>query len=102
MCRFDRGVVFFPGSVVEAERLRFDFTWQGGSITPEDLEKVEEHVNAIALKYIQVRSITDVPYDIAVSDLRAKTVIGEKYPQFCRVVQVCPSLFLSSFPLFII
>ncbi|AXA33428.1 alanine--tRNA ligase [Francisella adeliensis] len=73
------------GSLVDANRLRFDFTHEG-SISLQDLRKVEELVNA------QVRANFDV-MTIETTQEKAKTMgaealFGEKYGDIVRVISM--------------
>ncbi|WP_110926979.1 alanine--tRNA ligase [Bacillus massiliglaciei] len=73
------------GSLVEAERLRFDFS-HFGQITPEELEKIEMIVNEKIWKSLQV----DIDYkgiDEAKA-MGAMALFGEKYGKIVRVVQI--------------
>ncbi|WNR45900.1 alanine--tRNA ligase [Paenibacillus roseipurpureus] len=73
------------GSLVEPDRLRFDFS-HFGSITAEELQDVEQRVNR------QIWNSTNV--DISLKDINdakamgAMALFGEKYGDIVRVVQV--------------
>ena len=73
------------GSLVESERLRFDFT-QLGSIKPEELADIERRVNEQIWKgtalVIEQKSIDEA------KALGAMALFGEKYGDIVRVVQV--------------
>ncbi|GGG83889.1 alanine--tRNA ligase [Paenibacillus radicis (ex Gao et al. 2016)] len=73
------------GSLVEADRLRFDFS-HFGSITPEELTEIERRVNE------QVWLGTGVVIESkAIADAKAMgamALFGEKYGDVVRVVQV--------------
>ncbi|MFF2094059.1 alanine--tRNA ligase [Paenibacillus sp. NPDC058174] len=73
------------GSLVEADRLRFDFS-HFGSITPEELTEIERRVNE------QVWLGTSVVIESkAIADAKAMgamALFGEKYGDVVRVVQV--------------
>lgn len=73
------------GSLVEGERLRFDFT-QLGSISPEDLVDIERRVNEQIWKgtplVIEQKSIDEA------KAMGAMALFGEKYGDVVRVVQV--------------
>jgi alanyl-tRNA synthetase len=78
------------GSLVDDEKLRFDFT-QNSAVTLEQIEKVEETVNA------DIAADMPVNYDYvplaqgqAIHGLRA--VFGEKYPSTVRVVSIGPKV----------
>jgi len=73
------------GSLVEPQRLRFDFS-HFGSITPEELAEIERRVNEQVWKSIPV--VIDLkPIDEAKA-MGAMALFGEKYGDIVRVVQV--------------
>jgi len=73
------------GSLVEPERLRFDFS-HFGSISPEELADVERRVNA------QIWNNTELHIELKSLDeakaMGAMALFGEKYGEIVRVVQV--------------
>src|SRR5262249_18880873 len=73
------------GSLVEPERLRFDFSWQG-AVPPEKLREVERLVNEQVLANLEVAT-EEKPFDQAVRD-GAMALFGEKYGDRVRVVSV--------------
>jgi alanyl-tRNA synthetase len=73
------------GSVVEPDRLRFDFTHHG-PMTPEQVAAVEQWVNAGIWQNEQVRT-TERSYADAVND-GAMALFGEKYGDKVRVVEI--------------
>jgi len=73
------------GSVVEPERLRFDFTHHG-PMSPEQLERVERWVNEGIWQNTDVR-ITEKKYADAVQQ-GAMALFGEKYGDVVRVVEI--------------
>jgi alanyl-tRNA synthetase len=74
------------GSLVDSERLRFDFSWSG-ALSSKELAQVEAHVNKkISSKlpvYVEV-----VPFAAAENIVALRKVFGEKYPDPVRVVSV--------------
>ncbi|WP_422392291.1 alanine--tRNA ligase [Niallia oryzisoli] len=73
------------GSLVEPDRLRFDFS-HFGQVQPEELEKVEEIVNEQIWKSIEV----DISYK-GINEAKAMgamALFGEKYGDIVRVVKV--------------
>ncbi len=73
------------GSLVTADRLRFDFT-HFSPLTPEEIDKVEEIVNSRIRQNIEV-CITFLPYREAIQR-GAMALFGEKYGDIVRLVQV--------------
>ena len=73
------------GSVVEPDRLRFDFTHHG-PIKPEQLEEIERWVNHAIWESVDV-TIKEKKYAEAVAD-GAMALFGEKYGDVVRVVNV--------------
>nr|WP_245168312.1 alanine--tRNA ligase [Desulfobaculum xiamenense] len=73
------------GSLVEPERLRFDFT-HIAAMTPEELHNVELLVNRAIMADIPL-SITEMDYQDAVAK-GAMALFGEKYASTVRVVEV--------------
>jgi alanyl-tRNA synthetase len=73
------------GSLVEADRLRFDFA-HFSALTPEERTRIEEGVVALALR--------DLPLDTEVTSLEsaramgATALFGEKYGERVRVVRI--------------
>ena len=73
------------GSLVEPDRLRFDFS-HFGQVQPDELEKVEEMVNEQIWKNIEV----EIDYK-GINEARAMgamALFGEKYGDIVRVVKV--------------
>lgn len=75
------------GSLVEADRLRFDFS-HFGSMTQEELDQVERRVNEEIWRGIDVR-IQEMGIDEAKS-MGAMALFGEKYGDIVRVVNMAP------------
>ncbi|WP_110931818.1 alanine--tRNA ligase [Paenibacillus bouchesdurhonensis] len=73
------------GSLVEPQRLRFDFSHLG-SVTPEELAEIERKVNEQIWNALDV-VIEHKPIDEAKS-MGAMALFGEKYGDIVRVVQV--------------
>jgi alanyl-tRNA synthetase len=73
------------GSVVEPDRLRFDFTHHG-PLKTEQLESVEQWVNDAIWRNVGVR-ITERPQAEALK-LGAMALFGEKYGAVVRVVEI--------------
>jgi alanyl-tRNA synthetase len=73
------------GSAVRPDKLRFDFT-HGQALTPEERERVAEHVNERVFENHPVRAFL-TPIDEA-RKLGAMMLFGEKYGDVVRVVEV--------------
>jgi len=81
----DRAIVQ-AGSLVASDRLRFDFNHYG-PVPEEKLEAIENLVNEIILKNLQVNVYSDVPIEEA-KKMGAVALFGEKYGEKVRVVEV--------------
>ena len=75
------------GSLVNRDRLRFDFSHFTGVAEPE-LREIESIVNAQVLANTAVQTMVDVPIDIAVNEYGAMALFGEKYGDRVRVVKI--------------
>jgi alanyl-tRNA synthetase len=75
------------GSAVHADRLRFDFS-HFAQVADEELEEIESIVNKEVLANAKVETLEDVPIDVAVNELGAMALFGEKYGDVVRVVRV--------------
>ncbi|MEO6816757.1 MAG: alanine--tRNA ligase, partial [Edaphobacter sp.] len=75
------------GSLVNASRLRFDFSHFTG-VADEELQQIEDIVNRQVLGNASVQTLVDVPIDVAVNELGAMALFGEKYGDRVRVVKI--------------
>ncbi len=75
------------GSLNDPARLRFDFN-HFTQVGPEELQEIEDLVNAQVLANKPVETMVDVPIDVAVHELGATALFGEKYGEFVRVVKI--------------
>jgi alanyl-tRNA synthetase len=75
------------GSLNDATRLRFDFSHFSG-VADEELQEIEDIVNAQILANQSVETLVDVPIDVAVHELGAMALFGEKYGERVRVVRI--------------
>jgi alanyl-tRNA synthetase len=75
------------GSLVDRARLRFDFSHFAG-VAEEELAQIEEIVNRQVLANTAVETLVDVPIDVAVQELGAMALFGEKYGDKVRVVRI--------------
>lgn len=77
------------GSLVNAEKLRFDFT-NKGPLSEEQIEKIEQTINSMIQKSIDVKNETK-SYTQAVKD-GALALFGEKYEDDVRVISMGESI----------
>jgi alanyl-tRNA synthetase len=75
------------GSLNDRSRLRFDFSHFAG-VAEEELAEIESIVNAQVLRNTPVVTLVDVPIDVAVHELGAMALFGEKYGDKVRVVKI--------------
>jgi alanyl-tRNA synthetase len=75
------------GSLNDATRLRFDFSHFTG-VAEEELREVEDIVNQQVLGNTKVETMVEVPIDVAVNELGAMALFGEKYGERVRVVKI--------------
>jgi alanyl-tRNA synthetase len=75
------------GSLVEPNRLRFDFS-HFTSIADEELQDIEDLINKEVLGNTRVETIEDVPIDVAINEYHAMALFGEKYGERVRVVKI--------------
>ncbi|NWK85587.1 alanine--tRNA ligase [Staphylococcus sp. GSSP0090] len=75
------------GSLVEADRLRFDFS-HFGPMTQDEIDTVERRVNEEIWNSIEV-DIQEMPISEA-KQLGAMALFGEKYGEIVRVVNMAP------------
>jgi alanyl-tRNA synthetase len=75
------------GSLVNRDRLRFDFSHFTG-VAEEELREIESIVNAQVLANTAVQTMVDVPIDTAVNEYGAMALFGEKYGDRVRVVKI--------------
>jgi alanyl-tRNA synthetase len=75
------------GSLNDATRLRFDFSHFAG-VAEEELQEVEDIVNRQVMGNMKVETLVDVPIDVAVNELGAMALFGEKYGERVRVVKI--------------
>jgi alanyl-tRNA synthetase len=77
------------GSLVDDEKLRFDFS-HFGKMTSDEIRKVENLVNEKIRENVAGLTNTNVPIDDA-KQMGAMALFGEKYGDFVRVVTFDPS-----------
>ena len=75
------------GSLNDATRLRFDFSHFTG-VADEELEQIENIINHQVFANTKVETMVDVPIDVAVNELGAMALFGEKYGERVRVVKI--------------
>ncbi|MFZ4462454.1 MAG: alanine--tRNA ligase [Bacteroidales bacterium] len=77
------------GSLVDDEKLRFDFS-HFSKMTSEEIRKVESLVNEKIRENVAAQTLTDVPVNDA-KKMGAMALFGEKYGDYVRVVTFDPS-----------
>jgi len=75
------------GSLVDTQRLRFDFSHFTG-VADEELADIEEMINREVLANTKVETLEDVPIDVAINEYHAMALFGEKYGEKVRVVKI--------------
>ena len=75
------------GSLVDPVHLRFDFS-HFTPVADEELQDIEDLINAEVLRNRKVETLVDVPIDVAVNELKAMALFGEKYGDKVRVVKI--------------
>ncbi len=73
------------GSLVDADRLRFDFSHMK-PITPEEINKIESHVNSMVNRKSEVKTRLMTPKEAV--DNGALALFGEKYGEEVRVLSM--------------
>lgn len=79
--------IFQAGSLVAPERLRFDFR-HPRALEPSELAKLENRVNRLIRARQPVNIHPGVARDVAVEEMGAMAIFGEKYGDTVRVVQI--------------
>jgi len=74
------------GSLVNPERIRFDFS-HFSKLTPAEIEAVEAAVNECIRQAESTKKLADVPYDDAIAK-GALAFFGDKYADHVRVVEI--------------
>lgn len=74
------------GSLVEAARLRFDFTHHK-ALTPNEIREIEEHVNASIRENSHVKTY-EISYEEAQKKSEIKQFFGDKYGSIVRVIEM--------------
>ena len=78
-----KGQIAQKGSNINAERLRFDFTFDR-KLTDEEKQQIEDTVNDQISKGLEV-SWAEYPTDYALNELKAIGVFGDKYGETVKV-----------------
>jgi alanyl-tRNA synthetase len=81
-----KGSVDQKGSLVDSDKLRFDFGW-GTALSPEELKAVETMVNNVIQSELTVFA-ENVPLADAKTICSLRCVFGERYPDPVRVLSV--------------
>ena len=77
------GHVAQKGQLVDAERMRFDFS-HGQALSPEQLDRVEAEVNAVIRQNLPARTESMAPAEAI--EAGAVALFGEKYGEVVRVL----------------
>lgn len=75
------------GSLVSAEHLRFDFP-HFQKVSAEEIQKIEDLVNARISDAVEVKTLEDMPIDEANEIPHVKKFFGEKYGSKVRIVMM--------------
>ena len=75
------------GSLVDPAHLRFDFSHFTG-VADEELQDIEDLANKEVLRNQKVEVFDDVPIDVAVNEMKAMALFGEKYGDRVRVIKI--------------
>jgi alanyl-tRNA synthetase len=75
------------GSLVAPGHLRFDFS-HFTAVADEELQDIEDLVKKEVLRNRAVEELNDVPIDVAVNELKAMALFGEKYGDRVRVIRI--------------
>ncbi len=79
--------IFQAGSLVSPDKLRFDFS-HGQALTREQIIQIEDRVNSQIRHGHKVTTHEDVERDVAIEELGAMAIFGEKYDDHVRVVEI--------------
>lgn len=74
------------GSLVEEQRLRFDFSHHK-ALTKEEIEKIEDLVNTKILENADVKGY-EIPYEEVKKREKIKQFFGDKYEEIVRVIDI--------------
>ena len=78
------------GSMVHSRNLRFDFS-HFSKVTPEEIQQVEDFVNARIREGIDLQERRNIPYDQAIEE-GAMALFGEKYGDTVRAIKFGKSM----------
>jgi alanyl-tRNA synthetase len=81
------GHVKQAGSLVAPSHLRFDFS-HFTALADEELQDVEDLTNHEVLRNTKVQVFEDVPIDVAINEMKAMALFGEKYGERVRVIKI--------------
>lgn len=81
-----KGTCDQKGSLVDSEKLRFDFSWNG-SLSPEEIQQIELIVSENIQNSVPVYA-QNVPLAAAQGICSLRSVFGERYPDPVRVLSV--------------
>jgi alanyl-tRNA synthetase len=75
------------GSLVAPDHLRFDFS-HFTSVADEELQDIEDLINKEVLRNTRIEVFEEVPIDVAINDMKAMALFGEKYGERVRVIKI--------------
>jgi len=81
------GSIDQKGSLVDDQKLRFDFSWNGGPLTIDQLIAIENLVNTVIKSNHAVNSSV-LPFENAMQIISLRAIFGETYPDPVRVVAI--------------
>ena len=79
--------IFQSGSLVAPDRLRFDFSHEE-PLTDEQLQGIEDRINALIQRGIDVEVFPGVDRERAIDEMGAMSIFGEKYGEKVRVIDI--------------
>jgi alanyl-tRNA synthetase len=75
------------GSLVAPDHLRFDFS-HFTAVADEELQDIEDLTNKEVLRNTRIEVFDDVPIDVAINEMKAMALFGEKYGERVRVIKI--------------
>ncbi len=75
------------GSLVAPDHLRFDFS-HFTAVADEELQDIEDLTNKEVLRNTRIEVLEDVPIEVAINEMKAMALFGEKYGERVRVIKI--------------